>query len=273
MTTAVVFIAGPVPPLDSSGTVPGAGAPMPTTLRQRLMARITAVNPTFYVAADGGLDLALGLGVEPGFVVGDMDSVSSDALEVARQSHALVEELPRAKDASDYELALDLAVSNGADHIVVVGGASGRLDHIFATIVTLTSPRYKGLTLEAWLVDNYLAVINGEDTAINATSYSHSNITTAQRSPSCAVVEGTPGEQVSIFAVGGDASGVSTDGLRWVLNDSTLPSGSSLGVSNELVDHVACVRLRQGTLAVFRSVDSFPSVDVHKQEHSRQRNR
>jgi thiamine pyrophosphokinase len=63
-----------------------------------------------------------------------------------------------------------------------------------------------------------------------------------------AQLHGTPGEQVSLLAVGGRASGVRTKGLRWPLTDETLEFGSSRGVSNEFSNSIADMTLETGVI-------------------------
>ena len=59
---------------------------------------------------------------------------------------------------------------------------------------------------------------------------------------------GAPGERLSLLAVGGPASGVTTTGLRWPLADDTLEPGSSRGVSNEFTGTEAAISLTSGVL-------------------------
>jgi thiamine pyrophosphokinase len=61
---------------------------------------------------------------------------------------------------------------------------------------------------------------------------------------------GSVGDVVSLLPIGGDASGVTTDGLRWPLEAATLGLGRSRGLSNEIVAAPASVGLGQGTLLV-----------------------
>lgn len=243
MTTAVILVAGPMPSLDGP-----EDALSGSTLGDRLRERINELGPDLVVAADGGLDLALGLGYSPDHVIGDMDSVSSSALLRARSQGLHLTEMPVAKDASDYELALDLAIDRGADHLMVIGGASGRLDHVFATLLTLTHPKFAGRVIEGWLVDNYIAVINGQHASGDDGGLA--------RSPSRAVITGELGEQVSVFAFNGPANGVTTTGLRWVLDNASLTGGTSLGVSNELIESTASISATDGTLAVIKAASA-----------------
>ena len=252
MTTAVVFVAGPVPPLeDASGALGGADDGL--TLGDRFRNRIDVCAPELLVAADGGLDLARRLGYEPGFVVGDMDSVSASGIAEARSGSAVITELPRAKDASDYELAIDVAIAAGAGHVMVIGGASGRLDHVFATVLTLTNNKYRNVIIEAWLVDNYVGIVHGAAVDGVAVGGGDAGASSTARAPRRAVVHGRPGEHLSLFSTSGPAEGVTTTGLRWVLENATLEPGTSLGISNELVANVATIQATAGVLAVIKT--------------------
>ena len=50
--------------------------------------------------------------------------------------------------------------------------------------------------------------------------------------------------------VGGDATGVRIDGVRWPLTGATLRLGRSRGLSNEVLEAPASVSLERGTLLV-----------------------
>lgn len=239
MTTAVIFVAGPMPPLDRDDSLGGSPG-------SRLRERIAKAEPALVIAADGGTDLAQSLGFEPDHVIGDMDSVTRSGLESARDIGARVEEFPRWKDYSDYELALDVALREGASHLMVIGGAAGRLDHVMATIATLTAVKYARSTIEAWLVDDYLAVINGSPSVVQP-SDGH-----RIRTASSALVEGVAGDHVSLFAFNGRARGVRTQGLRWALESEELIEGSSRGLSNEMLGAQAAVSVAEGCLVIIR---------------------
>src|SRR5262245_27401189 len=92
--------------------------------------RLTTLPPiaadATVIAADGGLDRALALGLRPGIVLGDLDSVSADALASAERDGARVVRHPRDKDATDLELALDEARLLGARRVLVIASAEGR---------------------------------------------------------------------------------------------------------------------------------------------------
>lgn len=177
------------------------------------------------VAADGGLDRALALGLAVDVVIGDLDSVSDAALAAAEAAGTRVVRHPAAKDATDLELALDEAVALGARRVLVVASADGRLDHLLASLELLAADRYAELELDALIGDARIAVIRRER-----------------------VLRGTPGELVSLIAVGGRAEGVTTEGLAYGLAGERLGAGSTRGVSNVFEDEEARVDVGSGVL-------------------------
>ena len=185
------------------------------------------------VAADSGLHQAELLGLRVDYVVGDLDSADPAAVERARAAGAVVERHPVDKDATDLELAFDLARDRGALRITVVGGAGGRLDHFLANVALLASPRFADLEIDARLGDAYVVVVQGG------------------RLPR--VTTGAAGSLVTLLPVGGDASGITTIGLQYPLRGATLRPGTSRGVSNVLIGEQASVALDQGTLLVIQT--------------------
>lgn len=181
------------------------------------------------VAADGGLDRAVSLGLDVDVVVGDLDSASPAGLERAEAEGARVVRHPRAKDATDLELALVEAVALGAHRVLVVASAGGRLDHLLSSLLLLGSERYSGVALDALVGETLVHVIRGERR-----------------------LEGSAGEIVTLLPLGGPASGVTTEGLEYPLDGETLEPGSSRGVSNVFTGDEARVTVGRGVLLAVR---------------------
>jgi thiamine pyrophosphokinase len=177
------------------------------------------------VAADSGLDHAAALGLSVDHVVGDMDSVDPANLDAAARSGVRIDRHPAAKDATDLDLALDVALEADPGRIVVVTGEGDRFDHALAVALTVSAPRLAGVAVEAWIGAAHLWVVRDRVELV-----------------------GRPGALLSLLPLHGPARGVSTSGLRYPLDDEDLDAASSRGVSNEWVAEVATVRLRSGVL-------------------------
>jgi len=188
------------------------------------------------IGADGGAARALAWGLVPDLVIGDMDSLPETARSSLESEGCRFIQHPRAKDETDLELALQFAVKQGAREIVVLGALGGRLDHTLANVLLLALPAFAGVPIR---------IAEGGQQAILA------------RGGEAIGLEGDPGDLVSLLPLGGDARGVSTEGLVWALHGDTLRFGSSRGVSNEMAGGKARIEVGEGMLLVVHAPSSI----------------
>ena len=204
-----------------------------TTPQQRLVH--DAAEAQIVIAADSGVHIARTYGLPIHVVIGDLDSALADDIAWARAQGAEILQHPRDKDATDLELALDRADSEGVDRIVAVGVEGGRLDHELCNWSTLCGARSS--LIEVRTESASATILHAEK---------HSGLEIA----------GAPGDLVSLLPRFGDTSGVTTRGLRWELDDATLAASSARGISNEFTGTIASVHVGEGTLMVICPVSA-----------------
>jgi thiamine pyrophosphokinase len=182
------------------------------------------------ICADGGARIALTLGLRPDAVVGDLDSLDEAQQAQLQALGCRLVVYPVAKDWTDLELALKLAVEEGATEIIVLGALGGRLDQELANILLLLLPELEGIP--ARIVDERqeMFVARGE-----------------------ATLAGQPGDIVSLIPLGGDVAGIRTEGLMYPLRDEPLLTGPARGISNVMTETLARIALRSGALLVVHS--------------------
>ncbi len=189
------------------------------------------------VAADGGTRHALMAGLTPAHIIGDLDSLEPALRTRLEAAGTLFHIHPPAKDETDLELALLWAAAQAAEQIIVLGALGGRPDQALANLLLLALPALAGrkvvLAGGGWTIR---CIRGGETLALR----------------------GQPGDVVSLLPLGGDARGVSTTGLRYLLHDETLRFGPARGVSNELVGEEATVMVKKGLLWCFCQKDRNP---------------
>ena len=183
------------------------------------------------IAADSGAVHARSAGMEIDIAVGDFDSIPPALLEELEHNGVRVERHPVAKDETDLELAINVALREGAESITVVGGHGGRVDQSFANAFVIASPAYAHVSMHAVLDSALVSVVHGGGGV---------------------TFDGCPGDIVTILPLHGDAIGVRTVGLEYRLDGETLSSGTTRGVSNVLLDRQATVSLDEGTVIVVR---------------------
>ena len=201
-----------------------------------------AGRPDLVIAADSGLMWAQKLGVD--VVVGDMDSVTGEALAEAEARGAEIVRYDPDKAATDLELTLQLACERGASSITLVGGHGGRLDHFLGNIALLASLP-KEVKVCALMGETEIAVLHGSQEQAGGQERG-----SEQEQANDLTIRGKRGQLVSLIPWGADAEGVSTTALRWPLAGETLPLGTSRGISNEMTGTKAEVSLKRGTLLV-----------------------
>ncbi len=176
----------------------------------------------YVIAADGGYLRLRDMGVRIDEVIGDFDSAGFVP------DHPRVRRLPVEKDDTDMLYALRVGVGLGFRTFRLYGGAGGRLDHTLANIQCL-----------AWLA------AQGKRGYL----YGDGQIITALRGDSIAFAARESGV-LSVFALGGEASGVTIEGLKYTACGICLTPVFPLGVSNEFVGLPASIEGAEGTIAV-----------------------
>ena len=171
------------------------------------------------IAADGGYDTLLRLGISPDLIIGDMDSITTPAT-----AERIV--FPTKKDETDTHLAYLEGVRRGYTDFVILGGVGGRDDHTFANYSLLIYARKNGHT--ATLIGEKCDVfaIRNEKISICSEEYMH----------------------FSAFAYGGEAHGVTIRGLEYEADDITLTPDFPLAVSNRFIGKEASIEVTDGTL-------------------------
>jgi len=180
------------------------------------------------VGVDGGSRHLASMQLLPHLAVGDMDSIPRDLLAQYRDEGVEMHLHPTKKDATDLELALELALTGGASRISILGATGGRLDHTLGNLFLLARCLPTGIPV---CIMDQEQCIHLMDQALT--------------------LSGAVGDTLSLLPATPEACGVSLTGLEYPLHNATLTFGTSLGMSNVFVETQATVTLRSGRLFVF----------------------
>lgn len=186
------------------------------------------------IAADSGLAVADRLNLPLDFIVGDFDSVNEQILQKYKEQSTPIETFPAEKDKTDTQIALELALMHSPTAIDIVGATGNRLDHVLANFHLLLLPTLVGIP--ACILDSCNKIyLKKESFIINKRKQY--------------------GNYVSLMPFTEKVSGLTLKGFKYPLNHVTLPAGSSLGISNQIVEENARVELSEGILIVIESRD------------------
>lgn len=171
------------------------------------------------IAVDGGINHCHAMELVPNFILGDLDSANPEFLEVFKE--VSTQRYPRDKDQTDLELALKLVVHDQIEEIGVFGALGDRTDHTLGNIILLS--RYKcKIFLEN--EKERLFVIRGRTE-----------------------IPTQPGQVISLIPINGPVQGITTQGLKWPLQNASLDK-DFIGISNQATEAKVVVELAQGDL-------------------------
>jgi thiamine pyrophosphokinase len=139
-----------------------------------------------------------------------------------RHVNVLRRPYPAGKDATDGEIAIDIALKEGATEIVLVGGFGGQSDHMLA---------HFGLILKLARAGISTFMTSGDEEA-------HPLMAGVHR------FDLADGVRFSIVPFA-DLDGLDIEGVQWPLHQRHVPLGSSLTMSN-VATGLVTVRLRSG---------------------------
>ncbi len=178
------------------------------------------------IAADGGYDKALDMGISVDLFIGDMDSVKDEKIEAPKV------ELPCEKDFTDTEAAVEKAIEMGFTEIHLTGALGTRFDHSLANVSMLFKYIKKEIFIKILDSHNEIFAVSGKFT-----------------------LEGKKGATVSILPLEDKLKGLTLEGFYYPLKERDVEFGSSLTVSNVVIDDIADISIGEGTALLIISKD------------------
>ncbi len=186
-----------------------------------------AKSADLIIAADGGAIHCEKLGVFPDVLVGDCDSIPVSVLERYEANHIEILRHPVKKDATDLELALEVALARDAESIDLFGALGGRWDMSLANIFLAGAAKFRRLNITFFGIDCIIHVL-------------HSG--RMQRLNNCL------NATVTLLPLFARVSGVTLHGFEYPLKGAELISGSTRGVSNVITENSATISHSNGVL-------------------------
>lgn len=200
------------------------------------LSRELAKEPDLIIAADAGGKHLYDLKRLPHILLGDFDSLAPEIVAAINSAGVELLTFPIAKDQTDVELAVDLSLARGATEIRIIGGIGERLDHTLGNIGLLLKAHQQGVP--AFLID----------------PRQEATVTDSAIQLSCEA-----GMGLSIIPLTLKASGVTTTGLKFPLDNADLYFHQTLGIHNECTGKTAGVSVKEGILLIVSFLEKQPS--------------
>jgi thiamine pyrophosphokinase len=180
----------------------------------------------FFICADSGFSHAERLGIKPDIIVGDFDSYGGELPEDSE----IIRTVPE-KDDTDTLMAVKKAIELGYTEISLFGALGGkRFEHSIANIQTMLYARENGCKLS--ILGESAIYLNGAEDGV--VKYADS----------------WNGVYMSVFAMTESADIEYLRGVKYPLENYTMKQSFPIGVSNEITDGIAELKIRSGLLLV-----------------------
>lgn len=187
--------------------------------------RLELARFDYLICADGGGNSALQTGRMPEVLIGDLDSITPENLELCRRNDVLIQQYPREKDETDLELALEYALNlleAKTPSLWLYGATGGRVDHLLGNLALLLKFLNRGCCIHIKDPLHEIYMIQGRET-----------------------LKGRAGQELSIIPVT-EKIRVTTDGLYYPLHGEFILKESPRGISNVFLGEQAVVQVEEG---------------------------
>ncbi len=192
-------------------------------------------NYSTLICADGGANSALKLGLVPDFIIGDLDSISKDAIRHYSDKSKIIK-ITRQSD-TDVEKCLKFAISKGYTEALLLGVTGDRLDH---TICNL------GIVLKFY--SRIKCNIVAENSFLTPTNRT-------------VILKSKSGETISLYGFNAKTKITST-GLKYPLRNSVLLFGQRESTSNVSLSNEVKLVVKGGIVFIIRDFNFISKYDL-----------
>ncbi|MDR0879921.1 MAG: thiamine diphosphokinase [Clostridioides sp.] len=192
---------------------------------------IEAENYDCLICADGGANYTYEMGIVPDYILGDLDSTSTDVVDFYREKGVSFKKFPSHKDETDSELCIILAKELDADNIDFIGALGGRIDHTIGCIKLLAYTQEIGVYSRILTEKVEMYYLDSTDM----------------------ILKGKAGDTISVLAGKGDAEGVTLESLKYPLDDYYMSYSKPIGISNVMLSDECRISVKNGSLYVVRN--------------------
>ena len=183
----------------------------------------------YIICADGGAKRAFEAGIKIDAVIGDFDSLSESYLNLFKSTDIKIIEAPVEKDETDGVLAVDYAISEGAEDVIILGGEGGRMDHQYGNIMLLKRLQKSGISGKMILENGYVFLSNKPEE-----------------------IECSIGDIISIVPFEGNLTIKNSSGLKYDIDsDTPFNYDYPVGISNVAVQDKVVLEIREGNALIF----------------------
>ena len=187
------------------------------------------IDDNYIVAVDRGFEYLFNHNIRFDVILGDFDSLESIYFNNIIENKDKVISYNKDKDMTNLELAVNHLIDIGICEITIYGGIGSRLDHTLENIYMLK--KYSDFKITLINENNKIIFVEKDIEIPKTNDYKY--------------ISFLPTNDICKFSV---------TGVKWSLQNHILEYGSSLTISNEIID-TAKIQIHKGNLFVILSED------------------
>jgi thiamine pyrophosphokinase len=187
------------------------------------------------ICADGGADSAIRLGLTPDFIIGDLDSISKEAIKKFKNT-SKIWKYKRQND-TDVEKCLKFAIKNKFDEALLIGVTGNRLDHTICNL-GIVLKFYSKIKLSLLAENSYLKPYTGD-----------------------VQLQTQKGEIISLYGFDKKTK-ITSKGLKYPLKNISLPFGEKESTSNVSTSNSIQLKIRNGIIFIIRDFNFIKKYDL-----------
>jgi len=187
------------------------------------------------LCADGGADSAIRLGLNPDYIIGDLDSISKEAIKKFKKTSEIIQY--KRQNDTDVEKCLKFAIKNKYDEALLIGVTGNRLDHTICNL-GIVLKFFTKINLSLLAENSYLKPYTGE-----------------------VMLKTQKGEIISLYGFDKKTKIIS-EGLKYPLKNISLPFGEKESTSNVSTSNSIQLKIRNGIIFIIRDFNTKTKYDL-----------
>jgi len=187
------------------------------------------------LCSDGGADSALRLGLTPDYIIGDLDSISKDAIKKFKNTSKILQY--KRQNDTDVEKCLKFVIKNKFDEVLLIGVTGNRLDHTICNL-GIVLKFFSKLKLSLLAENSYLKPYTGD-----------------------VWLKTQKGEIISLYGFDKKTKIISK-GLKYPLKNISLPFGEKESTSNVSTLNAIQLKIRNGIIFIIRDFNTMKNYDL-----------
>ncbi len=187
------------------------------------------------ICADGGGNSALRMSLTPDFIIGDLDSISIEAIKKFKKTSEIIQY--KRQDDTDVEKCLKYAIKNKFDEALLIGVTGDRLDHTICNL-GIVLKFFSKINLSLLAENSYLKLYTGD-----------------------VRLKTQKGEIISLYGFDKKTKITST-GLEYPLKNISLPFGEKESTSNVSTSNSIQLKIKNGIIFVIRDFKTMKKHDL-----------